>query len=305
MADDTQLLSQEIAGGDSSGAVEQEALGSGETASESAPAAGASETAAVAGTVQDADAPKPFYSRGGKDFASADELTAHLDELDRTAPQDRMNHESYQRLTGKYNESKRQLDAAVAKHQQELASFQGERATLGAIRELWTKHPKVAQQVFDMVKATGVKMTPVDHQAGMREQLLLEADRRAEARYGPLLQERQRQQEDAVIDEIIGNKTDYPNGVNRDAVRAALDNLDGISEHDDVGYFKALIALAAKANMNPAEAAAAAAAAGEQEADGSMMPAGSGPTASTAPRGRPLSLAESMAKANAEWRVPA
>lgn len=180
---------------------------------------------------------QPFYSYGDKSWATADDLTKHLDEERETGRRERLNMRDYAvRLE--------QIKGRNDKHEAAVKQFREEQQRLSPLRERYERldqvmrqRPDVAQYIKQMLGEAPSAAVVSEREGTARDQLRAEIMEELK----PVIdahQEREHQDKhEAMLAEVFADES-MPHGTDEAKVR---EELERISDSPDIGREVALI----------------------------------------------------------------
>ena len=229
------------------------------------PAAGAG--AGAAPTAGAAAGAKPWFEHGGRSFKDSAELSAHLDSEVETGRRERLNQQHYTAEIAKLREQQRQHEAAVAKHNEEAARFNSVRPQYEQLDAIVRQRPEIGRQIAQLIgqapSAADISEREDAQRQALREEIMGE--------FKPMLDEynerRKQEEEDRMIQEVIGDKRVFPYGVDESKVN---ETLAAMKKQPD--FAREIVTVVAKLHAHPSEVA------GQNGAAASAQGAGTGRT---------------------------
>lgn len=168
---------------------------------------------------------QPFYTHGERSFATADELTAHLDEERETGRRERLNQRDYAARLEQIKERGVKHEESVRKHNEEVQRFAPWRDRYAKLQQLFQTRPDIARQ-FQQAIGEAPSAAVVSEREGtardkLREEIMEELR--------PVIDAHRQREEDsaqeAMYAEVFGDRESMPHGTDEARVREAIDQI--------------------------------------------------------------------------------
>ena len=202
---------------------QQGAAGAADAAAEVVTAPAAESSAPSEGG--EGQAPAPWFSHGGTDFKTAEELTQHLDREVETGRRERLNQEHYTSQLGQLREQQRIHAEAVRRQQEEAREWGEVKGKYEKLHRLMQERPDVAAKINEALGQAPTADAIALREAQSREQMKRELMKDFE----PMLTEYKARQAEArqsdMIAKVVADKRTFPHGVDEGKMREEIKRL--------------------------------------------------------------------------------